>query len=260
MKDELDVCHAQLIERDTLIQENGLVIVDVKEVKTKDDRFLNDFRLSEAFATYICSTQTTYRVFRISLNLWFLSVPSLLIAIGAIIFFIAFFGCCGAVRESYCMIVTFTSLLVVVFILEFSGGISGYVLRARASSIIQNKMEDSMKMYKNNTEVLNVWDNLQRDFDCCGTRNASDWVNFGHMSETDIPVSCCIDGTGVEPKNCSLTSAMVHQGCYNKFLSFVKSHAMQLGGVGLGIAFVQAMGICFSVFLARSIRNSYESV
>lgn len=36
----------------------------------------------------------------------FLSVPSLLIAIGAIIFFIAFFGCCGAVRENYCMIIT----------------------------------------------------------------------------------------------------------------------------------------------------------
>lgn len=61
------------------------------------------------------------------------------------------------------------------------------------------------------------------------------------MDANDIPASCCIDGTGVEPKNCSLTSAVVHQGCYNKFLSFVKSHAMQLGGVGLGIAFVQVI-------------------
>ncbi|XP_043603809.1 CD63 antigen-like isoform X2 [Bombus pyrosoma] len=201
-----------------------------------------------------------YRSYQHFLDNKFLSVPSLLIAIGAIIFFIAFFGCCGAVRESYCMIVTFTSLLVVVFILEFSGGISGYVLRARASLIIQNKMQDSMQMYKNSSEVLTVWDNLQRDFDCCGTINASDWVTIGHMDKTDIPASCCINEAGVEPKNCSLTSAVVHQGCYNKFLSFVKSHAMQLGGVGLGIAFVQAMGICFSVFLARSIRNSYESV
>lgn len=61
------------------------------------------------------------------------------------------------------------------------------------------------------------------------------------MDKTDIPASCCIDGAGVEPKNCSLASAVVHQGCYNKFLSFVKSHAMQLGGVGLGIAFVQVI-------------------
>ena len=67
------------------------------------------------------------------------------------------------------------------------------------------------------------------------------------MNANDIPPSCCIDGTGVEPKNCSLTSAVVHQGCYNKFLSFVKSHAMQLGGVGLGIAFVQVI-ITFGTF------------
>lgn len=36
----------------------------------------------------------------------FLSVPTLLVVIGSIIFFIAFFGCCGAIRENYCMVVT----------------------------------------------------------------------------------------------------------------------------------------------------------
>lgn len=36
----------------------------------------------------------------------FFSVPALLIAIGALIFFIAFFGCCGAFKENYCMIIT----------------------------------------------------------------------------------------------------------------------------------------------------------
>ncbi|XP_048269717.1 CD63 antigen-like isoform X2 [Bombus terrestris] len=155
------------------------------------------------------------------------------------------------------LLFVFTSLLVVVFILEFSGGISGYVLRARASSIIQNKMRDSMQMYKNSSEVLTVWNNLQRDFDCCGTTNASDWVTIGHMNANDIPPSCCIDGTGVEPKNCSLTSAVVHQGCYNKFLSFVKSHAMQLGGVGLGIAFVQLTGIMI-ISIGTTIYAVYE--
>ena len=31
---------------------------------------------------------------------------TVLIVIGAIIFIIAFFGCCGAIRESHCMIIT----------------------------------------------------------------------------------------------------------------------------------------------------------
>lgn len=33
-------------------------------------------------------------------------VPILFIVIGAIIFIIAFFGCCGAIKESHCMTVT----------------------------------------------------------------------------------------------------------------------------------------------------------
>lgn len=188
----------------------------------------------------------------------FLSVPSLLIAIGAIIFFIAFFGCCGAVRENYCMIVTFTSLLAIVFILELAGGISGYVLRARASTIIQSKMVHSMKEYGESKEIAAVWDQLQREFDCCGTHNATDWEN----SIKAIPISCCDAPVGAtNSTNCTLDSAgLHHQGCYHNFLSFIAAHALQLGGVGIGIAIIQAIGIWFSSYLARSIRNSYETV
>lgn len=42
----------------------------------------------------------------------FLSVPSLLMAVGSIIFIIAFFGCCGAARTNYCMIITVRQALV----------------------------------------------------------------------------------------------------------------------------------------------------
>ncbi|XP_076651837.1 uncharacterized protein LOC143358539 [Halictus rubicundus] len=171
----------------------------------------------------------------------FLSVPSLLIAIGAIIFFIAFFGCCGAVRENYCMIVTFTSLLAIVFILELAGGISGYVLRARAGAVIQTKMMDTMKDYGNSTEITTVWDQLQREFHCCGTHNYSEWESSMKL----IPPTCCDDQMGTTGKtNCTLSSPTLHrEGCYQNFLHFIAAHALQLGGVGIGIAVVQLTGI-----------------
>lgn len=184
----------------------------------------------------------------------FLSVPSLLIAIGTIIFFIAFFGCCGAVRENYCMIVTFTSLLAIVFVLELAGGISGYVLRARASTIIQGKMINTMNDYDNSTEIKKVWDQLQYEFHCCGTNDASEWLN----SRRTLPESCCDELNTI---TCSIESPNRHEvGCYSSFLTFIAAHALQLGGVGIGIAVVQAIGIWFSSYLARSIRNSYETV
>ncbi|KAK1137272.1 hypothetical protein K0M31_001786 [Melipona bicolor] len=58
------------------------------------------------------------------------------------------------------------------------------------------------------------------------------------MNKTNIPASCCVE-VGITPpsKNCTITPS----GCYDMFVSFIKSHAVQLGGVGLGIAFVQCV-------------------
>lgn len=47
--------------------------------------------------------------------------------------------------------------------MELSGGIAGYVLRARASTIIEDKMVDTMKVYTDNHEIAAVWDKLQHE-------------------------------------------------------------------------------------------------
>ncbi|XP_011495693.1 PREDICTED: CD63 antigen [Ceratosolen solmsi marchali] len=192
----------------------------------------------------------------------FFSVPSLLIAVGSIIFFIAFFGCCGAVRENYCMIVTFATLMVLVFILELSAGISGYVLRNTASENIQEKMLETMKNYNKSVDITEVWNKLQKDFECCGTNNPTEWTRL--LGNDTLPTSCCptqnLKDLGTI-STCHINSTNVYKvGCLPALESFVKAHAVQLGGAGLGIAFVQATGIWFSVFLAKSIKRSYENI
>ncbi|XP_011306307.1 CD63 antigen [Fopius arisanus] len=193
----------------------------------------------------------------------FLSVPSLLIAVGSIIFFIAFFGCCGAVRENYCMVITFASLMVLVFILELSAGISGYVLRNEAADMIKNKMLGTMRNYaydNTTTEITLVWDNLQKDFSCCGTNGPTDWANQTKLE--GLPMSCCKEVSGaVGNISCTVDSKTLYKiGCLHSFGSFIKGHAVQLGGAGLGIAFIQGVGIWFSIYLARAIKMNYETV
>jgi CD63 antigen len=51
--------------------------------------------------------------FNMGFHLQFFNTPVLLIVIGFIVFFVTFFGCCGAIRESHCLIATFTVLLVI---------------------------------------------------------------------------------------------------------------------------------------------------
>ena len=49
--------------------------------------------------------------------------------VGCLIFIVTFFGCCGAIKEHYCMTMTFSLLLGLIFILEIGAGIAAYVLR-----------------------------------------------------------------------------------------------------------------------------------
>jgi len=52
-----------------------------------------------------------------------------LVVIGVIIFFIAFLGCCGAIKENYCMLCSFGGVILVILIVELIG--AGLVLAYR---------------------------------------------------------------------------------------------------------------------------------
>lgn len=46
-------------------------------------------------------------------------LPIVIIVIGVIIFVIAFFGCCGAIRESTCMLTTVSALKLELIIIDW---------------------------------------------------------------------------------------------------------------------------------------------
>ena len=54
-----------------------------------------------------------------------------LICVGVIVFIIAFLGCCGAIKEHYCMVTTFAVFVVIIFILEIVAGVLGLVYKKK---------------------------------------------------------------------------------------------------------------------------------
>lgn len=180
----------------------------------------------------------------------FFWIPIVVIVVGAVITIIAFFGCCGAVKENHCMISTFASLLLIIFILELVGGIAVYVLRNDLKKIFDDKIISSVKSYDSNQNVKNTWDILQADFHCCGANGVIDWLNR-------IPSSCCQNLPTEE--QCTVSQAY-DTGCLDTLQGFVEKNALILGGVGIGIALIQLIGVIFACCLARSIQKEYESV
>ena len=59
-----------------------------------------------------------------------------LIIVGVIVFIVAFLGCCGAIKEHYCMVTTFAIFMIVIFILEVAAGALGLAYKKKVTLFI----------------------------------------------------------------------------------------------------------------------------
>ncbi|CAH0554426.1 unnamed protein product [Brassicogethes aeneus] len=186
------------------------------------------------------------------------SAPIVLIIVGIIIFVIAFFGCCGAVKENHCMIITFSIFLLVIVTLELAAGIVGYIRRNDVEVMLENKLNSTMYQYNTDMKIRNSWDIAQHEAVCCGMTGPEDWVKINNGNKT-LPHTCCPDTP--DDGSCKLGSPNVIQdSCMVKLKEMMQQYGAYIGAVGIGIALSQFIGVIFACCLARSIRREYETV
>lgn len=217
--------------------------------------------------------QGHYKPYLSFLNSGYVSAPVLFICVGAIITLIAFFGCCGAAKESYCMLMTFAVLLGVIFIVEMAGGIAGYVERGKVSEYLEDNMRDGLERYNATTDRA-VWDGMQSELKCCGVDSYDDWLSNATTPAGgligSVPLSCCkvkeaafcdrnITNLGL---NCADKDKTDHcpvysVGCLPLVQTKLENNILAIGGFGIGVAFIQILGIVASCFLAKRVRRGY---
>ncbi|KAF5895014.1 CD63 antigen, partial [Clarias magur] len=166
------------------------------------------------------------------------SFPIVIIVVGVVIFFIAFFGCCGAWKDNYCMVTTFAVLLSFIIIIEIGIAITAYVFRGQLKTIVEGGMNKMIKNYTNPDIQKNV-DKLQHKLKCCGSVNASDWINY-KPDKNSVPDSCCKNQT----QSCGAgalkdSSKIFNQGCATVVEDFLKKNILWVGVAALVIAFIE---------------------
>ncbi|XP_053339042.1 tetraspanin-2 [Clarias gariepinus] len=150
----------------------------------------------------------------------------ILIAAGGLVMLVGFFGCCGAVRESQCLLGSFFACLLIIFAAEVAAGVFGFLNKETIIKDIQMFYQDSAR--DNSTKVLSTY---QRVLNCCGTEE-----------------SRCSDGSQ-DRKTCEVAIE-----------EFFNSKLFIIGYVGIGIAGVMIIGMVFSMVLCCAIRNSREVI
>jgi len=201
----------------------------------------------------------------------FTSAAIILIVVSVFVVILTFFGCCGAIKESKCMLGTYFTLILAMFVVMIVGAVIGY---SQSMDEVRGAVEKSMDKFKDNVDaegvtkeekaITNAWNTLQGDFTCCGTyfNGSSDagnsWIQEGPypVGQYKVPASCCnrfqddSDKDAVEKCRMNPYSNLPGDeeltGCFNKFEDLLNDNKDKILIVGVVIVVIMFLNMLFA--------------
>ncbi|TWW64816.1 CD9 antigen-like isoform X2 [Takifugu flavidus] len=168
----------------------------------------------------------------------------ILIAAGALMMVVGFLGCCGAIKESPCMLGLFFLFLLLIFAVEVAAGIWGL---SNKDTVVNETTDFYKEMYNNYKttkqdalkETLRL---IHFGLNCCG------------------PTGTVLDGVkDICPKKEGL-EVLVTTNCPSAIKEMFDSKLHIIGGVGIGIGIIMIFGMIFSMMLCCAIKRSRDYV
>uniref|UniRef100_A0A3B3UP03 Tetraspanin n=1 Tax=Poecilia latipinna TaxID=48699 RepID=A0A3B3UP03_9TELE len=184
-------------------------------------------------------------------------VGYMLIGVGAVLLIIGFLGCCGAINENRCMLLTFFSLVLIIFIVEVAGGIVLFVFTDEVDQIFNNLendvITDIQANYGKDPGMTELWNITMEQSRCCGYKNYTDFYGSPFNIGGEYPPPCCHSSTG--PSSYSNTKEIYLSGCFVKLVELLEENSIIIAGVAIGIASLEVNQylIRFSIFLILNV-------
>ncbi|XP_071487602.1 CD151 antigen-like [Diadema antillarum] len=190
---------------------------------------------------------------------------------GVLIIIVAVVGCIGVRLENSCLVLIYFFLLLLIFVVEFSGGILGLAFLASAET--EQNLTWSLRDNYGATggeEYTAAYDFIQRNFRCCGIvgnvtqavieyRMTAFWLNQSPLQPRKVvPPSCC--RKGVDPVICQMERPqnqfrlyMHDVGCLTATEARVTEYGGVVGGVAICISILQLVGMVFAFLFFRQL-------
>ncbi|KAF2360076.1 Tetraspanin/Peripherin [Trinorchestia longiramus] len=198
-----------------------------------------------ALSSYVLHTSVEYD--KIILN-GTLMLPMWTLIGGVFLTILSFFGACGVLRRSTCMLRCYGSLVLVILIMELVCGILLIVYRDEAADLTKDKMIKVFEQYGGQDEALTNSINVaQHDLECCGVSNYEDW--FYILNSNDVTPGCCKDTSDMETCYQSINAlspdeieeTLYTKGCYKALMDDLADEILALGILCLVLVAVQVM-------------------
>lgn len=178
----------------------------------------------------------------------FVNVGYLLIALGCVLFLLGFLGCCGAQKESKCLLITFFSIILIIFIIEVAAAVVALVYTSLAETILQGTVTQILRDdYGKPNPVTEIWNTTMTELKCCGLSNYTDFNNsYYYNTNKGYPGQCCNSSA---PCNITAVEASRVQGCFSELLYQIRKNAGVVGGVAAGICVLEIAAMTVAMYL-----------
>ncbi|XP_012728413.2 tetraspanin-33 [Fundulus heteroclitus] len=195
----------------------------------------------------------------------------LLVVVGSLMFLVTFLGCFGALRNATCLLKTFLAILAVVFLLQIAAGAVGYVFTDMVMKRTEKLMMKTIVHYREDRDLENAIDYIQKKFKCCGVDDYKDWSNnvYFECSENNpsleacgVPFSCCrhqenqtvlntMCGYGMqEEQEDSANKHIFTFGCLDKIIMWGKKNLLLVAGLTGGLLLLE---VCMMILAGAQI-------
>ncbi|XP_074161936.1 tetraspanin-33-like isoform X2 [Sminthopsis crassicaudata] len=179
-----------------------------------------------------------------------LAEPSLIVIIvGILTFIVTFVGCTGALRDIP---------LLLKMVMDKAAFLMG---KAIAS-------------YRDDLDLQNLIDYIQKKFECCGVRSYKDWsqneyfdcsISNPSLERCAVPFSCCIPeeeqnflntmcGYGTQNLKAWKAESLIYtEGCLEKIVTWGRSNLYLIAGLALGLLAMEVIVFSLTVTLIYQI-------
>ncbi|XP_029943111.1 tetraspanin-33 [Salarias fasciatus] len=123
-----------------------------------------------------------------------------LICVGSFLFLLTFLGCSGSLRNAPCLLNAFLSLLLLVLVLQIVAGCVCFLFTDQVLERSERLLMRAVESYRDDPDLQNAIDFVQRKFGCCGVGGHGDWdrnpyftCRHGNpgLEACGVPYSCC---------------------------------------------------------------------
>uniref|UniRef100_A0A671SDG2 Tetraspanin n=1 Tax=Sinocyclocheilus anshuiensis TaxID=1608454 RepID=A0A671SDG2_9TELE len=199
----------------------------------------------------------------------------LLIIMGSLMFTITFFGCFGALRNISLLLNMFVGILLAILLLQVTAAVLGLLFSEKVQERTEQLMMKAIVRYRDDQDLENVIDFVQKKFKCCGGDSYLDWSKNMYFNASDqnpsleacgVPFSCCIRlknetvfnsmcGYETQKMKKSVVSRLIYtSGCLDEIVWWGKQNLLLVGGMTLALLCIEVrhtlhLFIFFKIFV-----------